>query len=440
MKHHYKYVLLFLSWMMTLPLYAQLSGTSSTYSRYGLGALCDQSQSYNRSMGGVAQGLRAGNRINKQNPASYSAVDSLSFIFDAQLSLERNRMSSNGEYVNVFNGSLDYVVAQCRLAKNLGLSFGFVPFSNIAYEYGQNSSVMFDKYYNQTVTQYIEYVGKGGLHEFYVGLGWRPFKHFSIGVNGSYLWGDISNTVLQYFYVDGTLNTADFSSMQSLYNANIQSWRCDVGLQYEIPFKKDASSKLTLGATVGIGHQLSGNSKLLRFTLNADTALRVAEDPYEIPMTYSGGFAFTHKDRLTIAADFTYEQWGKCTVPQINLEKSGLAYEPMQNQLKDRMKFNIGAEFVPERYSRHYLNRINYRLGAYYYTPYQKINGADGPDELSITAGFGFPTVNNRSYVNLGLQWIRRNSNVSNAILENCYLITVGLTFNERWFMKWKIE
>ena len=80
--------------LLPLTATAQSNGTNSSYSRYGLGLLCDQSQGYNRSMGGVGQALRSGNRLNKLNPASYSAIDSLSFLFDVGMSLQRTRMAA----------------------------------------------------------------------------------------------------------------------------------------------------------------------------------------------------------------------------------------------------------------------------------------------------------------------------------------------------------
>ena len=64
------------------------NGSNSSYSRFGLGTLAEQSQTFNRGMGGVAYGLRNGSRINMQNPASYSCIDSLSFIFDVGMSLQ----------------------------------------------------------------------------------------------------------------------------------------------------------------------------------------------------------------------------------------------------------------------------------------------------------------------------------------------------------------
>ena len=43
------------------------NGSNSSYSRFGLGTLAEQSQTFNRGMGGVAYGLRNGSRINMQN-------------------------------------------------------------------------------------------------------------------------------------------------------------------------------------------------------------------------------------------------------------------------------------------------------------------------------------------------------------------------------------
>ena len=76
-----------------------------------------------------------------------------------------------------------------------------------------------------------------------------------------------------------------------------------------------------------------------------------------------------------------------------------------------------------------------------YNTPYIKVNGQDGPKEYSVSAGFGLPIVNswnNRSMLNISAQWVRASA--KDLITENTFRINIGLTFNERWFMKWKVE
>ena len=74
-------------------------------------------------------------------------------------------------------------------------------------------------------------------------------------------------------------------------------------------------------------------------------------------------------------------------------------------------------------------------------TPYLKINGQDGPNQISVSAGVGIPIVNgfnNRSILNISGQWVRNEA--TGLIKENTFRINVGFTFNERWFAKWKFE
>ncbi len=58
------------------------NNTNSPYTRYGLGQLAPQRPGNSSGMGGVAYALRNGINVNFTNPASYTAIDSLTFIFD----------------------------------------------------------------------------------------------------------------------------------------------------------------------------------------------------------------------------------------------------------------------------------------------------------------------------------------------------------------------
>ena len=47
---------------------------------------------------------------------------------------------------------------------------------------------------------------------------------------------------------------------------------------------------------------------------------------------------------------------------------------------------------------------------------------------------------NNRSILNLAVQYERVKPQFSGMVTENYLRFSIGLTFNERWFMKWKVE
>ena len=149
---------------MTTTALAQ-SGSNSPYSQYGLGDLTDQSVGFNKGMNGVGLAMRKGYEVNPMNPASYSSVDSLSMIFDAGLTGQLTNFNEKGTRVNAKNGSFDYAVALFRVAKNVGVSFGIMPFSNIGYNYYVKEPIDTEGY------ELIKNNGNGGVHQLYLGTG-----------------------------------------------------------------------------------------------------------------------------------------------------------------------------------------------------------------------------------------------------------------------------
>ena len=124
----------------TISIMAQ-SGTNSPYSQFGLGLLADQSSGFSRGMNGLGIGFREHNQVNYLNPASYSAIDSLSFIFDTGLSGQITNFNENGQKRNANNADLDYVIAGFRAFRHFGIGFGLLPFTTVGYNYGTTSYV-----------------------------------------------------------------------------------------------------------------------------------------------------------------------------------------------------------------------------------------------------------------------------------------------------------
>ena len=240
--------------MATLYAPAQTNGSNSPYSRFGLGSLKDQSQGFNKAMSGVALGFRDGNRINMQNPASYSAIDSLSFIFDVGLTLQNVNFKSGGNSINAHNTTLDYINAGFRLCPGLGFSFGFIPFSSIGYDFSESKYLGDHFNSGSTMTYTNSYTGDGGLHEVYVGLGWNPFANFSVGANFGYVWGNYAQNITQTFYEDGTATSAS-NGLRRQIEADLSSYKIDIGVQY--PIKIGKNDVLTPGITYGIGHAIN---------------------------------------------------------------------------------------------------------------------------------------------------------------------------------------
>ncbi len=411
----------FLMCFLAVQAMAQISATLSPYSQYGVGVLADQSLGFTRAMGGLGVGMRSGNQINMINPASYAAVDSLTMMFDFGLSAKATNLKENSQRVNAKTGNVDYIVGSFRLLKHVGMGVGVVPFSNMGYSY---SSI--DEQTSTTET----YSGSGGFSQAFLGLGWEFAKGFSIGFNVSYFWGNYDRAVL-VSNSDGSVNT-----ILRTYTIDVSNYKLDFGAQWQQ--KLTADNLLTVGLMASVGHNLHADAQVVTVTTNTQTNVTNSspvtnvDNAMKLPWTFGFGASLVHKNSLTIGADYTLQRWGSLDYPVYNNN----VYSLVNNYYRDRHKMILGASWVPNPTSRKFLERVSYKLGASYATPYFKINGSDGPSEFSVTGGFSLPI--GRSQVHLSGQWVR--SAATGYITENMFRFNLGLTFNERWFAKWKVD
>ena len=411
-----------LVWMMAIEVAAQTS-TNSPYTRYGFGQLSDQSFGNSQAMGGISYGLRNGLQVNASNPASYSAVDSLTFIFDAGMSLQNANFKEGNVKINAKNSSVDYIAMQFRLAKGLGFSAGFLPYSNVGYNMNKTNKVTTDEHGNTTAANQA-YVGDGGLQQVYVGLGYQVFKGLSIGTNFSYLYGDITHTASTTFS-----NSNAYSSSRS-HKIDVSDYKLDFGLQYTRKLKE--KHVLNLGAIYSFGHELNstGYEYLEKFSGNTVVTQSVdtIKNAFALPHTFGLGATYVYDNKLTVGLDYTLQKW------------EDVKFFNKDGAFQNRSKISVGAEYLPNPIGRSYFSNIRYRVGAYYSSPYAKIDGKDGNREYGVSFGFGLPLFMSKSILNISGQYVKVAPKLKGMLEENYLRINIGLTFNEQWFMKWKVD
>ena len=426
-----KYILASLAIMFSIGAFAQ-GDTVSPYSQYALGEVAQKGGGLNQGMNGLGIGLHRSYLVNPLNPASYASVDSLTMLFDMGISGQFTSYNENGKKDRTKTGNFEYVLASFRLSNIMGLSFGILPMTNVGYSY--STTTRLDPQ-NAVVTTHS---GDGGLHQVYVGAGIRPVKPLSVGVNVGYVWGGYDRMVLGAS--GSTINT-----LSKNYSATVNSYSLDFGLQYDQPIGK--TDLLTVGLTYGLGHKLGADATCKVISTNstvskADTTVTTVSDALELPHTFGAGFTYTHGNTWLIGADAQVQLWNKTAFPDyVNGQ-----YTLRSDFLNNSYRFTVGGEYCPRWNSRNFLQRIRYRFGAGYTTPYYKINGQEGPRQISATIGFGIPIANSYisrtslyfPFLNISAQYV--NNRASGLIKENGFRINIGLTFNERWFAKWKVE
>ena len=396
------------------PVKAQ-TGVNSPYSMRGVGLLSDQSTGITKSMGGIGAGFRYPNSLNIKNPASYSTVDTLTFVADLGFALQNGNFSENGVRVNAHNAYIDHLAMQFRILPKVGMTVGFMPFSNVGYSFSKTYLVPFD---DTQISVNDSYSGTGGIRQFIGGLGWRPTKWFSVGANASYLSGDITRSI------SNTYSSSDIQSRVKTYNAEMSAFKFDFGAQGTLSFGENS---LVLGATFSPAQKLESETFVTDVHSVSDTT--VIADAFSLPEMLSAGFTYTW-NRGMIGADVSYQTWSKASFFG---EKTGC----------DRLSAAVGYMYRPDDMNRNLFKRTAYQFGLNMSQPYFNVDGAKGPLQFGVSAGLSFPirtSYNSMSYLNISGEFVRVQPVVKGMVTENYMRINVGITFLERWFMKLMVD
>lgn len=419
MKHIRIITSLIAVFVATLMIHAE-NGMNSPYTRYGFGQLSTMELGANKGMGGVGIGLHNSNQINLLNPASYAAVDTLTFLLDIGMSLHNTNFAEGGVKMNARNTTFDYLAMQFRLMPKLGMTIGMTPFSNIGYNFSNSQTIRDDE--DGEVITTNRYHGSGGLRQVTAGLGWAPFKGLAVGANLSYLYGEI------YHYIYNQYTGAEVDTYTKQYQADITTYKVDFGAQYLTTFGKN---KLVLGATYQLGHTIDDNGYIINAT---STSVNASYDTlqvttFSIPASIGLGLSYTYDDRLTLAADYSMQQYSTANF---------FGYRGT-----DYHRASLGFEYIPERITRKLFRRARYRAGLHYATSHYLIGAHRGPTEYGVSIGIGLPIMNGwnaKSIVNISGQAVHVRPNVPGMITENYLRLSIGLSFNESWFDKWKVQ
>ncbi len=391
------------------------NSTASPYSRFGYGLMSEQANTVQRSMGGVGYAMNSGRQINFMNPASYAAMDSLTFLFDMGLDIKSLSSTENSQKGSYTTGGLDYITLQVPLTKWLGASAGLIPYSEVGYEFTENIA---DGSNARN--------GSGTVSEFYLGFGARPFKGFSIGFNFSYLFGNLINDT--YIYTQ--------SSSTSLFERVIDIRDCNVrfGAQYHAPVAKDQ--------TIGIGLVFSpkksfhGKTYGIKYDISADAApdtigsMKLSGNAEKAAL-FGAGISYTWQNRLLVEADFTYEPWK-------NVKFATIPGFDTAGNFNNLTRFAIGAQYI-HRPRGSWVQRLQYRIGAHYCNDYIKV-GDNSVREKGISLGVGLPTPWSKTMLNLNFEWRNRQASPQPLLKENYFVVSLGINFNQPWFWRNKLR
>ena len=382
------------------------------------------------SLGGTSFGIRSSAYVNHSNPASYTSIDTTSFLFEGGIytqSATLKTLSASQKSTFSSIGPIAFGFPITRWAK---ASFGLMPYSNVGYKINEQKPLTIT---DTTITVSNIYDGSGGINTAYLGIGVAISRNLSIGVNADFLFGTIRRNSTSYF--------PDLLYAQSYRETNmikVNDFNFNFGLQYTTKLGKD--KHLTLGFVYAPALNIKASNDTLANMVSASNPETVLYEvsqsstvngKIKMPRSIGGGFSFEKDDKFLIAGDVYMQNWSKLNM----FGKS--------DSLKNSLRASLGIQIIPNATDYNsYFKRVRYRFGVSVNNTYLKLNGKQ-LNEFGLSFGAGFPVRKSQSdmskaIINFGVEIGQRGTTDMNLIKEDYLRFTVSMSLYDFWFRQHK--
>ena len=417
--------------------------TKSPYSALGLGDLQFGGNALQSSLGQSSQGFRRQSDINCLNPASYGSLKYTTF--EAGFTYSLGTISNNTSISSIDNYSYGYLNIGIPLSQKhrWAIAFGLQPYSSLGFNVSSKVNVS-NASGSYTFPATETTVGRGGISKFYFGTGIAILRDLSLGVNVSYLWGQLQN--VKSIYIDPSYNLYNLEETNNTYVGGVNF---DYGIQYHKIFKDKNNNpkyKFVLGTTVNMATAINSSKDYNARTMGVGGILNtkdtiINQGNYSgilnLPFSLKSGFSFEETDHWMICGDVNIANW-----QQYQLFGAS-------DLLKNNLGVSLGASYTPAKQDvqANYLKHIEYRIGGRYDNGY--INIAGTPiTTTGISFGLGLPVGKYKSKLNITAEYFVRgttktvvdpsNNNPLHLIQEEYFRIILGITFSDKWFDRYK--
>ena len=405
---------------------------NSPYARFNLGILNPPGSFRSISMGGTGIAMRDNSSIYFVNPASYSGIDTASFLFDFGLDYSLSSLNDGVSDYSSGDMNFNHLLMGFPVAKKWGVATGLTSLSN-GYYYISETITSSDPGYDPVVGEVSSiHKGIGSLTNFFIGTGVDITRKLSAGANFIVTFGELTR-----------INQNEFSDYSNSFNQRstedfkMSGISFDWGLQYVTELKNDYVLSAGASYTRGNNYNSTINRLTERFTVYTNmpyspdslvASSSQSKDSTKFPASYRIGLSIGKKDKFVAEFDYIYTDWDRALIHGF----SG-------STLASTSSFMFGLEYIPEKYSNtSFFKRIEYRLGAHYADNYLKINDYQ-IKELGVSFGLGIRLQNSYSKANIFFDYTLRKGDMARGLHdENIFSAGISLNFYDFWFIKRK--
>lgn len=399
----------------------------SPYSTFGLGDKVETLSLRARSMGKIGMAYSSLVNINPDNPASYSGIRFTTFEINGYA--RNSAFQTEQERINRSAISFDGIQFAFPSSKYFTLTLGVNPYTKSGYKVRQ-----IDNFYEggDTMEVVTTRSGDGGTTKAFLGIGTSFFKHkLAIGLNANLLFGSVSK------YKETVFTENSFTQTMVKSQTHYAGLGVDVGLMYSDSL---SNSVFRIGAVYSSGYKLRTEQFQVFYDVffqQTNTGLFASYTPFDtsekqisrfnVPYHLGFGVGIDKSNAFTAAIEARYEDWSHLpSVADLATYKKGISVR-------------TGIELTPDFKEDKYWKKVAYRLGLHYDALPYVVKGTN-LSQWGITAGIGLPFRRTVSRVNIMAEYGQRGVVKPGLAQETFWGIGVGITFNDTWFVKKRLE
>ena len=402
--------------LLSLQIQAQ-DGSPSPYSFFGLGDTSFRGTTENTAMGGIRV-YTDSIHYNINNPAALTHLKYVNLNLGLANSFINMSDKSKSQWFSSHN--MSYFSLGLPVGDKIGLGFGLVPVNSSGFQ-------IFEKDDLGTYT----FKGDGGNSRVFLAAAYQLTKELSLGFEYQYYFGflDHENYWIptdQYTYTKEN-NNVDFGGSSFKFS----------GL-YHYPLKDhhyiNVSADYRL--TAGLKAHYKSHLQLVTPTPSGNSIVEVLNraeknTTVDFPASFNGGVGYGKQNQWFIGLEYNLQSMRSFRNP---------FFDPSYLQYKNASAIKIGGFYTPQHNSiTKYWKRITYRAGGYY-----KNTGMilyDTPiTDFGITFGLSLPAIKGISNLNFGIELGQRGKVTNRLVKEQYVNFHIGLSLNDRWFIKRKIN
>mgnify|MGYP003624854870 CR=1 FL=1 len=420
---------------------AQISSVSP-YSKIGVGDLYSNAYSAAQGYAGANLGIFDNTNVNFLNPASYTALDLTAFEIGFQGSSIQQRQSNPDIFEKNGSAGLRYFAFGVPLKDWWGAAIGLQPYSLKGYSISSSTQVV-----DQTVSRQTD--GNGGLNQLFIGNSFEVANGLSLGVNSSFIFGKVEES--RYILWDNS----KFYNTKVQEVANIRGAYFSFGAQYQHNLKDDRelgigatfSNSMNLNTTVGNYSYTFIGQPGLESPIDSTALSSSIDSKIKLPSEFGFGISYGKKKKSLYNGNHA---WAINADFHLYNGSEFKNFDGGNTNMVDGYKAELGGFFIPiETFSRlqksrSYTSIIQYRFGGFYEKTAFNVNGTDIYN-YGMTFGMGIPLRRSNipgvvrvNTINTGIV-VGRRGTTNNGLIQETYVnFYLGLTLNDKWFIKYK--